>query len=404
MPFEIAIRKALVHYLAVQPRPYLKIRRNVHTNPRRTLEKVAKQTGKGEEEWTLHDRAYKDLDVWKFGYSEEDRRTAIQNAIHAYDRMRLPKDDLLWQKLLPVEERGKGKILSRLALKDTQKGTPALKAQTFDKKTGLPKRKEPKKPEKEGGKPKAKDGASEEKPKAVKSAAEARTPKVEARKERHPAKRSAATAEDERSLARKPPKPSAAAKGLLNKPRNLSPLGASPPVNASDFGDGHPIHKKLSAATSPRTGAKRKADELNGSSHNPHGASKRPHLDFTSSSSSEERPLKAAKSAAGTNKHNHNNNNNTPRTNGVNGIANGQVSPPDSDSSNTSSSSPPLALSWRQSLEMARKFNMYYQRYKKLYTELSQGKEAPSEKRREELLEMHRVLERMKKEVNNGAL
>jgi RNA polymerase II elongation factor ELL len=53
---------------------------------------------------------------------------------------------------------------------------------------------------------------------------------------------------------------------------------------------------------------------------------------------------------------------------------------------------------------MARKFNLYYQTYKKLYLELSQSVEPPSEKKREELLEMHKRLERMKREVNNGAL
>jgi RNA polymerase II elongation factor ELL len=388
MPFDTAIRKPLVHYLAVRPREYLKCHRAVHTNPRRILEKVARKTGKGKEEWALLDRAYKELDVWTFNYSEKDRQAAIENAIHAYDRIRLPKDDPHWQKLLPEEERGKGKVLSRLAFKDTAKGSPALKAQAFDRKTGLPKRKEPKKTEKDSAKAKkAKDGTAEEKPRAMKSAAEARTPKVEPRKERQPTKRTTATTDDGRSPSRKHAKPSTAAKGFLNKPKNLSPLGV-PPVNASDFEDGHPVHKRLSAATSPRAGTKRKSDEINGSSHNVHGVSKRPHLDFTSSSSSEERPLKAAKATT------------TSRTNGINSRANGHISP-DSDSSSTSQ---PLALSWRQSLEMARKFNIYYQRYKKLYMELSQSAEPPSEKKREELLEMHRRLERMKKEVNNGAL
>jgi RNA polymerase II elongation factor ELL len=374
----------------------------VHSNPRKTLDRVARLTGKADEEWALQDRAYKELDVWKFQYSEEDRQAAITNAIHAYDRMRLPKDDPLWQKLLPADERGKGKVLSKLALKDPAKGTPAMKPQSFDRKTGFPKRKEPKKVEKaekepkkvekvekDGAKPKkAKDVTAEQKPKAMKSAAEARTPKVEPRKDRQPAKRAAPTTNDERSPARKQPKPSAAAKGLLNKPKNLSPLGASPPVNASDFANGHPVHKKLSAATSPRAGNKRKADELNGTYHQINGISKRPHLDSTSSSSSDERPLKAAKTS------------NTSSTNGINGLTNGHTSP-DSDSSG---SSPPLVLSWRQSLEMARKFNMYYQRYKKLYMELSQSVEPPSKEKRDELLEMHKRLEKMKREVNNGAL
>ncbi|KIW02196.1 hypothetical protein, variant [Verruconis gallopava] len=391
MPFDFAVRKALVHFLAVQPRTYLKCRRTVGTNPRRVLEKIAKLTGKADEEYTLLDRAYKELDVWKFKYAEEDRQAAIENAIRAFDRMRLPKDDPIWQQLLPEEERGKGKVLSRLALKDPAKGTPALKAQSFDKKTGLPKRKDPKKTEKEGAKvKKTKDDGLEEKPKAVKSTSDARNPKLEAGKERQPSKRAAGTTDNGPGSGppRKQVKPSTAAKGLLNKPKNLSPLGASPPVNASDFENGHPVHKRLSAATSPRAGTKRKADEVNGATLKANGASKRPHTNSTSSSSGEERPLKASKAKP------------SSGANGVHHVSNGHAS----SDSESSSSSPPLALSWRQSLEMARKFNIYYQRYKKLYMEISQSAEPPSEKRREELLEMHRRLERMKREVNNGAL
>merc|ERR1711881_404091 len=146
------------------------------------------------------------------GYSEEDRQAAIENAIRAFDRMRLPKDDPLWQKLLPKADRGKGITLSKLALKDPAKmSTPTVKAQSINKKTDFLTQKK-------------KDGAMEEKPRAMKSAAESstRTPKVEPRRDRdrHAAPK---RAEDNgRSPAGKQTKPSAAAKGLLNKPKNLS--------------------------------------------------------------------------------------------------------------------------------------------------------------------------------------
>jgi len=407
MPFDIAIRKPLVHLLAVQPLPYLKIRRTVGTNPKKILEKVAKPTGKGDEEWALLDRAYKELDVFEFKYSEEDRQAAIENAIRAFDRMRLPKDDPLWQKLLPKADRGKGITLSKLALKDPAKmSTPTVKAQSINKKTDFltQKKKDQKKPEKEGAAKakKAKEGAMEEKPRAMKSAAESstRTPKVEPRRDRdrHAAPK---RAEDNgRSPAGKQTKPSAAAKGLLNKPKNLSPLGVSPPVNASDFDDGHPVHKRLSAATSPRSSAKRKADDINGAPSTSATSNKRPHIDSQSSSSSEERPVKAAKTVPTKSVPTSSN-----KTNGLNGHghANGRVSPGDSDSS-SSSGGPPLRLSWRQSLDMARKFNIYYERYKKLYIELSESDTPPTEKKREELLEMHKRLEKMKRDVHNGAL
>jgi RNA polymerase II elongation factor ELL len=421
MPFETAIRKTLVHLLAVQPRPFLRIRKIVGTNPRKVLEKVGKLTNRGDEEWGLSDRSYKDLDVWKFNYNEEDRQAAIQNAIRAFDRMRLPKNDPLWDKLLPAEERGTGKVLSRLALKDPTKdqakgSTPALKASSFDKKTGLPKRKEvkPQKPEKvekaeksertekekaekEGvTMPRKSKAGTNQKSQAMKSAAESGTPKVEPRKAREPGQKRPA---DDRSPAGKQPRPSAAAKGLLNKPNNRSPLGVSPPVNASDFEDTHPVHKKLSAATSPRAGTKRKADGGNG---RPATSSKRPHIDSQSSTStsSEDRPIKAHKPVAGKSLPS-----SQSKTNGVNGhgTTHGHISPGDSDSS-TSSGSAPLTLSWRQSLAMARKFQDYYQKYKKLYLELSNSVEPPSEEEREDLLKMHKVLEKMKRDINNGAL
>lgn len=69
------------------------------------------------EKFDLRDKVYKDLDIWKFPYpNEDDRQNAIQNAISAFDRMRISRSDKLWQSLLPKEERGKGKCLSRLNL------------------------------------------------------------------------------------------------------------------------------------------------------------------------------------------------------------------------------------------------------------------------------------------------
>ncbi|RDW81071.1 uncharacterized protein DSM5745_04628 [Aspergillus mulundensis] len=69
------------------------------------------------EKFDLRDKVYRELDVWKFPYpSQEDRQEAIENAISAFDRMRISRSDKLWQSLLPKEERGKGKCLSRLNL------------------------------------------------------------------------------------------------------------------------------------------------------------------------------------------------------------------------------------------------------------------------------------------------
>ncbi|RAL09748.1 uncharacterized protein BO97DRAFT_159561 [Aspergillus homomorphus CBS 101889] len=88
------------------------------------------------EKYDLRDKTYKDLDVWKFPYpSQEDRQEAIDNAISAFDRMRISRSDKLWQMLLPKEERGKGKCLSRLDLRTgpiKKALTPRIQVQPSD--------------------------------------------------------------------------------------------------------------------------------------------------------------------------------------------------------------------------------------------------------------------------------
>lgn len=70
------------------------------------------------EKFDLKDKTYRELDVWSFPYpSQEDRDEAIENAISAFDRLRISRTDKQWQTLLPKEERGKGKCLSRLDLR-----------------------------------------------------------------------------------------------------------------------------------------------------------------------------------------------------------------------------------------------------------------------------------------------
>ncbi|KAI3233486.1 hypothetical protein DTO012A9_7709 [Penicillium roqueforti] len=77
------------------------------------------------EKYDLKDKVYKDLDVFGFNYTEEDRKEAIENSISAFDRMRISRSDKLWQTLLPKAERGKGKCLSRLNLRTGPPQKPA---------------------------------------------------------------------------------------------------------------------------------------------------------------------------------------------------------------------------------------------------------------------------------------
>ncbi|KAI9682902.1 MAG: hypothetical protein M1829_006338 [Trizodia sp. TS-e1964] len=113
------IRRSIIHLLAVREWTiddlieHLGAARHIIDE---AFFKVAK-TGETGRMKNISDRAFKDLDPWNFDYpSEADRELAIQNAISAFDRMRVGRTDPLWQILLPVKERGKGILLSRLEL------------------------------------------------------------------------------------------------------------------------------------------------------------------------------------------------------------------------------------------------------------------------------------------------
>ncbi|EXJ62124.1 hypothetical protein A1O7_02557 [Cladophialophora yegresii CBS 114405] len=113
-----AIRIPLVHLLAVQPMTPKALRDQLHATQDdidKLIDKVSWESKVEEGKRELKEKIYRELDVWKFPYrSKEDRQAAIDHAIQAYDRTRVEKRDPLWQLLLPPEERGKGKILSKL--------------------------------------------------------------------------------------------------------------------------------------------------------------------------------------------------------------------------------------------------------------------------------------------------
>ncbi len=113
-----AVRIPLVHLLAIRPMTLKEISKQLHApkdDCERLIEKVARDSKAGDGMKELKEKTYRELDVWKFPYrSQEDRQKAIDHAVQAYDRMRVEKKDILWQLLLPRDERGKGIILSRL--------------------------------------------------------------------------------------------------------------------------------------------------------------------------------------------------------------------------------------------------------------------------------------------------
>ena len=115
-----AAKKAMIHLLAVRPvsRTYISTTLNMDSSDLAILlDKYARPTRLDPLKFDLSDRGYKELDVWGFRYpSQDDRQLAIDRAVSAFDRQRISREENVWQMLLPKQERGRGKILSRLQL------------------------------------------------------------------------------------------------------------------------------------------------------------------------------------------------------------------------------------------------------------------------------------------------
>jgi RNA polymerase II elongation factor ELL len=115
-----AIRRPIIHKLAIGPATEEVIRRykqdgTTNAEFKIALEKVADFDSS---KWTLKQRSFKELDVFSYEeYTLEERQTAIDNAVRVYDKLRLGASEPEWERLLPEEERGTGKTLSKLQAK-----------------------------------------------------------------------------------------------------------------------------------------------------------------------------------------------------------------------------------------------------------------------------------------------
>lgn len=115
-----AIRSPIIHVLAAEPSTGTRLHRlkkDIWTEAefQVAIDKVADRDGNV---YVLRQKMYKELDVWKYPYLDpEDRQKAIDNAVKAYDKMRMESAAVEWERLLPKEERGTGKCLSKLQVK-----------------------------------------------------------------------------------------------------------------------------------------------------------------------------------------------------------------------------------------------------------------------------------------------
>ena len=127
-----ALKKPLIHVLAIRAvsiRYLAQTTRSLSEDCLTLAEKYGLQHRLDTTKYHLKDKFYKDLDVWEFKFpSEDDRKSAIDNCIGAFDRMRLERSDPAWQMILPEAERGKGTCLSRLKLRTAPAKVDASKA------------------------------------------------------------------------------------------------------------------------------------------------------------------------------------------------------------------------------------------------------------------------------------
>lgn len=113
-------RKPIIHQLALGPATQATLMKSKPVQSTDEEFKIAidKVADLKDGKYTLIHKYYRELDVFKYKYaSQDDREVAINNAIRVYDKLRLNSSEPEWDRLLPDNERGMGKCLSKLQAK-----------------------------------------------------------------------------------------------------------------------------------------------------------------------------------------------------------------------------------------------------------------------------------------------
>ncbi|KAF4976971.1 hypothetical protein FZEAL_6442 [Fusarium zealandicum] len=128
-------RAVLVHELAVSDRSldYLSKRwSGEQEDLEPTLRKVADYISDAKK-WAIKKLKWRELDVWNYDYdTQEARQKAIDNAVRQYDKQRVSISEPEWERLLPKEERGTGKCLSRVQANLVKTSTPSINVEMAD--------------------------------------------------------------------------------------------------------------------------------------------------------------------------------------------------------------------------------------------------------------------------------
>lgn len=136
------LRAPIVHQLAVKAMSFEELRSRWPGDDadfKPALDKAA-EFDNARQKFNLKKMYWKELDVFKYDYdTDEERQMAIDNAIRMYDRIRMSASEPVWDKLLPKDERGKGKCLSKLLptiANQTTAKTPQIKVNDGDESSG----------------------------------------------------------------------------------------------------------------------------------------------------------------------------------------------------------------------------------------------------------------------------
>lgn len=442
-----ALRIPLIHLLAIRPVSEKFLAQKTRSSAKMCLEllqKVGKPWRLDASKWELSDRGYKTLDLWKFRYpSHDDRQMAIDNAVKAFDRLRLSRTDTLWDSLLPVKERNKGKCLSRLNLhsgfiqrsntpriniqqheegtvsgsstsneSDNRKGTLVphggqsmvrSKSQDPIKKTKVSEREAQSKRllSKDPKRATLASKAKEKKPAQKKDALTTNTKVKSAEFVRDSDEDSAMDGVVYTGKPSQPPNPPKSAKPASSgtvpprktitsrAPQKPSPLGASPPTNASDFENEVGSSSSTTTAATATTAASSIATTTSAA---PITNTTRP---ATASTTTTQRsagaPLKRKADALGGNAEAI-----TMASNKRHQASSPATTPPSSQSSGGSRTPS------QEVLVMARRFKSYYAKYEKLYREVAASPSSPPEQVKK-VMDMHDRLAAMKAEIERSA-
>lgn len=145
---ELGLKKVLMHLLAAGPDSEKNLAQTVRSTPQFCNDvilrhKIANRNAIGTQ-WVLVDDFYKEMDLYAFPYDDDKRKAALDRALDAFERLRVPDDSEVRQLLLSPEDRGKAtpptktkpKSPPKITISEIKGTSSAQPSPTFPKNNG----------------------------------------------------------------------------------------------------------------------------------------------------------------------------------------------------------------------------------------------------------------------------